>query len=104
MKKWFATPESCSGPGPMVRKASNSKPQASNKLQIPDTRVVLAVVLLLAGIADKSFAQCCPPNILTQPQSTTNNQGTTATFWVVVSSSTTVTYQWKFNGANVVGA
>jgi alpha-tubulin suppressor-like RCC1 family protein len=63
------------------------------------------VVFLLAGTSLNSLAQCCPPFFATQPQNTTNVQGTTATFWAVANGGgSAVSYQWKFNGVNIAGA
>jgi hypothetical protein len=45
-----------------------------------------------------------PPTITAQPQSRTNDAGTTATFTVEVSSTAPVTYQWRFNNAVIAGA
>ena len=45
-----------------------------------------------------------PPGITTQPAGCTNVAGTTASFIVVASGSTPLTYQWKKNGANIAGA
>ena len=59
---------------------------------------------LALAVPSASPAQCCPPVINTQPQSQTVNQGTRVTFWVTVSSTTTPTYQWRFNGANIPAA
>jgi hypothetical protein len=53
---------------------------------------------------DPSEAACCPPSITTQPQSVTTNQNVTVAFWVVVSSGSAVTYQWRFNGNDIPGS
>jgi hypothetical protein len=45
-----------------------------------------------------------PPVIGTQPQSLTVNQGNSATFTVVASGTAPLSYQWRFNGANIAGA
>jgi beta-lactamase superfamily II metal-dependent hydrolase len=45
-----------------------------------------------------------PPSISTQPASQTVVQGSAATFSVVASGTGTLTYQWRFNGANISGA
>jgi sugar lactone lactonase YvrE len=45
-----------------------------------------------------------PPTITTQPQSQTAAAGSTATFTVVATGSTPLSYQWKKNGANVGGS
>ncbi|MCI0536873.1 MAG: Ig-like domain-containing protein, partial [Verrucomicrobiales bacterium] len=44
------------------------------------------------------------PIITMQPQSQTNNIGATATFTVIAAGSAPLTYQWRFNGANITGA
>ena len=44
------------------------------------------------------------PGISTQPASQTVNAGASATFNVIAASATTMTYQWRFNGANISGA
>jgi hypothetical protein len=44
------------------------------------------------------------PFIVLQPSSQTNLVGTTATFTVVSSGSTPLTYQWKMKGTNIIGA
>src|SRR6266581_4023775 len=126
MKTWFATPDRCSGPGPARKENSklqtpNSREGPKSKLQTPEKchipnfkagiwnrwslQAVLAGGLLLVGGSLNCFSQCCPPFFTTQPQSTTNIQGTTATFWAVINGgSSTVNYQWKFNGVNIPGA
>src|SRR5262249_37473887 len=45
-----------------------------------------------------------PPSITTQPSGLMVNQGQNATFSVVAVGSATLTYQWRFNGANISGA
>ena len=45
-----------------------------------------------------------PPNITTQPQSLTVNQGQNATFSVVASSDASMSYQWYFNGTSLGAA
>jgi beta-lactamase superfamily II metal-dependent hydrolase len=45
-----------------------------------------------------------PPSISTQPASQTVVQGTAATFSVVAGGTAPLTYQWRFNGANISGA
>src|SRR6266568_4467457 len=44
------------------------------------------------------------PTITTQPQSEQVPLGTTATFTVVASSATPLSYQWRLNGADLPGA
>ncbi|HMP82275.1 MAG TPA: kelch repeat-containing protein, partial [Verrucomicrobiota bacterium] len=43
-----------------------------------------------------------PPFIVTQPQTRTNNIGTTATFKVVVSGNEPLSFQWRKEGTNLV--
>lgn len=45
-----------------------------------------------------------PPVILSQPQSQALGAGAAATFSVVASNSSTLYYQWQFNGAAIPGA
>src|SRR5258706_14215781 len=45
-----------------------------------------------------------PPFIVTQPQSATNFNGTTATFSVTASGDAPLRYQWRKNGLNLSGA
>src|SRR5262249_14482748 len=49
------------------------------------------------------LAQCCPPIITTQPTNQAVSLGANSAFIVRVSSATLCTYQWKFNGTNIVG-
>jgi pectate lyase len=44
------------------------------------------------------------PTILAQPVSQTVTAGSSVTFTVVVSGTAPLSYQWKFNGANISGA
>jgi pectate lyase len=44
------------------------------------------------------------PTILAQPVSQTVTAGSSVTFTVVVSGTAPISYQWKFNGANISGA
>jgi hypothetical protein len=44
-----------------------------------------------------------PPSISAQPQSVTNNAGTTALFSVVAEGAPTLKYQWRKNGGNLAG-
>jgi hypothetical protein len=45
-----------------------------------------------------------PPSILTQPPSQTVNQGRTMSLGVTAAGSRPLSYQWRFNGANLNGA
>ncbi len=53
---------------------------------------------------DATFVNPSAPSITTQPINQTVNQGASATFSVVASGSTPLTYQWRFNGANIASA
>ena len=44
-----------------------------------------------------------PPTLASQPQSTTNVLGTTATFSVTASGTAPLAYQWRFYGTNLSG-
>jgi len=58
--------------------------------------------------ADKNFlaspTSTTAPTITTQPANQTVNPGNAATFSVIASGSTPMSYQWRFNGANIAGA
>ncbi len=56
------------------------------------------------GVDDFGLYTINTPVITTQPQSQTIDAGTPVTFTVVASSSTSLTYQWKFNGGPISGA
>jgi len=45
-----------------------------------------------------------PPNITSQPQSQTVTGGNSATFTVTATGGSPLSYQWRFNGANLAGA
>jgi hypothetical protein len=45
-----------------------------------------------------------PPSIVAQPQSLTNQAGTSATFSVVADGLAPLIYQWRLNGNNLAGA
>jgi pectate lyase len=49
-------------------------------------------------------ATTTPPSITTQPVSQTVNPGSSVTFSVVASGTAPLSYQWKFNNANIAGA
>jgi hypothetical protein len=56
------------------------------------------------GIDDLGLYEINVPVISVQPQSQTIDAATPVTFTVVASSSTAITYQWKFNGLNIANA
>lgn len=45
-----------------------------------------------------------PPQIIGQPQNRTVGAGETASFFAVAADTRALTYQWRFNGANIGGA
>jgi VCBS repeat-containing protein len=62
-------------------------------------------LLLLAIFHSQGWAQLGPPPVITgQPKSLTVPNGGTAVFTVVVSSVTTVSYQWFYNGSAIRNA
>ena len=63
-----------------------------------------ALFVLFMSAGTRGFAQGGPPTFITQPQSQTVSPGTPVTFSVSVSSVSTATYQWRFNGTNIFGA
>jgi hypothetical protein len=56
-----------------------------------------------AGSAGKCFTPT-PPTITTQPTNQTVVVGGTATFTVQAAGTPPLSYQWNFDGANIVGA
>jgi hypothetical protein len=59
---------------------------------------------LASANATLTVTGATPPSITTQPASQTVNQGQSATFSVVDSGTAPLSYQWRFNGANLSGA
>ncbi len=63
------------------------------------------VITNVAGAVTSSIASLTvwvPPAITFQPQSTTNFVGTDALFFVSVTGTQPISYQWRFNGTNVI--
>jgi len=56
------------------------------------TNLNLLTLGILLSLAGASFGQ---PGITTQPQSRTDVAGTTATFWVAVTGTPPLAYQWQ---------
>jgi len=76
-------------------------------VQLADAGPYSVIVSNGAGTATSSDAVLtvlAPPAITLQPSSQTITQGLSATFTVAASGSAPLTYQWRFNGANISGA
>ena len=65
-----------------------------------------ALALLLAGCSSShvTLSGDSAPSITTQPANATVNAGQTATFSVVATGTSPLSYQWQKNGANISGA
>jgi nitrogen fixation protein len=61
-------------------------------------------VLALYGAGNAGKCQTSPPSILTQPESQTAGIGTSVTLSVAATGSRPLSYQWSFNGANLLTA
>jgi hypothetical protein len=75
--------------------------------QITDATSYSVVISNVAGSVTSSAATLSvkiPPAITTQPVSATVTAGKNATFKVVAGGSSTLTYQWYFNGEAISGA
>lgn len=66
--------------------------------------VVVSNVAGSATSANAALTVNVPPSITTQPVTQTVAQGSSATFSVVATGTAPLTYQWRFNGANISGA
>jgi hypothetical protein len=78
-----------------------------NNVQPTDVGSYGVVVTNPAGTVTSAVALLTvwlPPNITAQPQSRTNILGTSAAFGVAADGTAPVSYQWQFNGGNIVGA
>jgi uncharacterized protein YpmS len=78
-----------------------------NNIQPNDAGNYRVVVTNSAGSVTSGVAVLTvwiPPGITSQPQSRTNFVGTTAGFDVAANGTAALTYQWRFNGANIAGA
>jgi hypothetical protein len=67
----------------------------------------VAVVINNGGSAASAAATLTvliPANITQQPQDQNIRSGSNVTFSVTATSSTPISYQWRFNGANIAGA
>lgn len=61
-------------------------------------------LLVALAVAATAFAQTPPVVIVTQPVNRSVTVGTSATFSVTATGIPTLTYQWRKNGVNIVGA
>ena len=78
-----------------------------NTVHPADSGFYAVVVTNVAGSAKSSNAALVvnvPPAIVTQPQGASVMQGENITFSVVAVGSTPLSYQWVFNGSNILGA
>src|SRR3954451_7079924 len=55
------------------------------------------------NLAAQSAETSAPPQILTQPQPQVVVPGALASFFVVAANTRSLTYQWRFNGADISG-
>ena len=62
------------------------------------------LALSVAAFAPAAAGGATAPTITTQPASQTVTVGSSVTFSVVASGTAPLSYQWKFNGANISGA
>src|SRR6185369_2464093 len=68
-------------------------------------RLPLSVAVGILWIPAVLFgAQHVPPSIVTQPIGAAVPAGQDAMFFVVASGSSTLSYQWRFNGTDIPGA
>src|SRR5690606_27748273 len=78
-----------------------------SNVQSGDAGNYSVVVSNAAGSATSANAALTvnvPPSITTQPVSQTVNAGANVTFTVSASGTAPLSYQWRFNGANISGA
>lgn len=86
--------------------ATNSSYTRTN-CQPADAGVYLAMITNAAGALGSSAVLLTvnsPPSITSQPQSQSLKAGTNATFAVVATGTSPLSYQWRFNGVDIGGA
>jgi len=66
--------------------------------------VTVANSLGVVTSSDATLSVVLPPRIITQPQSQTALAGTNVTFFVDLGGTAPLSYRWRFNGTNIVGA
>ncbi|HPC60588.1 MAG TPA: immunoglobulin domain-containing protein [Verrucomicrobiota bacterium] len=78
-----------------------------DNVQPADSGIYSVIVSNAAGVEVSDPAVLTvnvPPGIVTQPQSQTVNAGDTVTFTVEAGGTEPLSYQWRFNGADLEGA
>lgn len=61
-------------------------------------------ITVVNSISDTVPVVVGAPAITSQPQTVVTNQGSTAVFSVTATGNAPLTYQWRFNGVNILGA
>jgi hypothetical protein len=81
-------------------------PSSGSTFNVGTNTVTVVVTDIHSNTATNTFtvAVIALPHIVTQPASRTNNAGTTATFTVVASSPSVLTYQWLKGGSPLSNA
>jgi Ig-like domain-containing protein/uncharacterized protein DUF642 len=77
---------------------------ASTKLTVADASFTYVVIDSLLDNIQVVAEPALAPSITTDPHSTFAVQGQDATFSVAASGSGSLTYQWKFNGSDILNA
>jgi endonuclease/exonuclease/phosphatase family metal-dependent hydrolase len=91
---------------------ANTNHHAIASVQTNDAGNYTVIVTNTAGSITSSVATLTviipppntPPNITNQPASRTNAAGSTATFSIVAGGTEPLSYQWRFNGTNLLDA
>ena len=92
--------------GGTISGATDSAYTRSN-VQTADAGTYLVIVRNTAGSttsADAILTIAVAPGITAQPQSRTNNAGTSASFSVTATGTPPLSYQWRWNGGAISGA
>ncbi len=101
---------------PYIRGCRNDDPVQQKRIEIfrlaqADNQAKVRFRLMQAGtgswffdVDDFGLYEINTPVISTQPQSQTVDAATPATFTVVASSASPLTYQWRFQGSAIIGA
>jgi alpha-tubulin suppressor-like RCC1 family protein len=97
------------GPNPVLY-ATTATTSQNQLVSVTDTGPASVFTILATTGAKQIFRgvkfgpSSDPPVILAQPQSRTNNVGTSATFSVMATGTPPLNYQWRFNGVAIPGA